>query len=75
MKKINLNKIDTIKRFVSVVNTFVSDVDIISGSITVDAKSIMALYTLDLSKDIYVKIISDNIDECRKFDEAMEEFK
>lgn len=75
MIKVNLNKIDDIKKFSNVVNSFVSDIDVVSGNIVIDAKSIMALYTLDLSKDIYVRIISDNVAECRKFDAAMEEFR
>lgn len=73
--RINLNNIDDIKNFIRVVETFISDIDVIAERTVLDAKSIMALYSLDLSQDIYVRIISDDITECRKFDAAMEEFR
>lgn len=72
--KINLNNVDDIKKFIEIVKGFDSDIDVISGSTVLDAKSILALYSLDLSKDIEVRIISDNVDERRKFDSMMDEF-
>ena len=73
--KINLNNIGDIKKFIKVVSNFMSDVDIIADRVFLDAKSIMALYSLDLSQDVYVRIISDDVIECRNFDAAMEEFR
>ena len=73
--RINLNNIGDIKKFIKVVSNFMSDVDIIAGRVVLDAKSIMALYSLDLSQDVYVRIISDDVIECRNFDAAMEEFR
>lgn len=73
--KINLNNIGDIKKFIKVVSNFMSDVDIIADRVVLDAKSIMALYSLDLSQDVYVRIISDDVIECRNFDAAMEEFR
>lgn len=73
--KINLNNIDDIKRFIKVVEKFMSDIDIVTDRVVLDAKSIMALYSLDLSQDVYVRIISNDINENRKFDAAMEEFR
>lgn len=73
--KINLNNIDDIKRFIKVVEKFMSDIDIVTDRVVFDAKSIMALYSLDLSQDVYVRIISNDINENRKFDAAMEEFR
>ena len=73
--KINLNNIGDIKKFIKVVSNFMSDVDIIADRVVLDAKSIMALYSLDLSQDVYVRIISDDVIECRNFDDAMEEFR
>ena len=52
-----------------------SDIDVITERTVVDGKSILALLSLDLSQDIYVRIISDNIAENRNFDAAMEEFR
>lgn len=73
--RINLNNIDDIKKFIKVATSFVSDIDVITERTVVDGKSILALLSLDLSQDIYVKIISDNIAENRNFDAAMEEFR
>ena len=73
--KINLNNIDDIKRFIKVVEKFMSDIDSVTDRVVLDAKSIMALYSLDLSQDVYVRIISNDINENRKFDAAMEEFR
>lgn len=73
--KINLNNIDDIKKFIKVVEKFMSDIDIVTDRVVLDAKSIMALYSLDLSQDVYVRIISNDINENRKFDAAMEEFR
>ena len=72
--KINLNSVDKVKRFIQVARGFISDIDIIADRACVDGKSILGLYALDLSKDVYVRIISDNTMEIRQFDAAMEEF-
>lgn len=73
--RINLNNIDDIKKFIKVATSFMSDIDVITERTVVDGKSILALLSLDLSQDIYVRIISDNITENRNFDTAMEEFR
>ena len=73
--KINLNNINDIKKFINISTSFMSDIDVITDRTVVDGKSILALLSLDLSQDIFVKIISDNIAENRKFDSAMEEFR
>ena len=73
--KVNLNRPEVVKRFLQVARTFLSDIDIMTESAVLDAKSIMGVYALDLSKDMYVRIISDDVEECRRFDAAMEEFR
>ena len=73
--KVNLNKPEVVKRFLQVARTFLSDIDIMTESAVLDAKSIMGVYALDLSKNTYVRIISDDVEECRRFDAAMEEFR
>ena len=73
--KIKLDTTDKVKKFIQIAREFASDIDIITESAVLDAKSIMGVYALDLSKDMYVRIISDDVIECRNFDAAMEEFK
>ncbi len=62
--KISLNSIDAVKAFVNDVTKFDCDFDLISGRYVIDAKSIMGIFSLDLSKDIDLSIhCDDNIDE------------
>lgn len=49
---VNLNHIDKVKNFVNTVVQFDCDVDLGSGRYCIDAKSIMGIFSLDLSKDI-----------------------
>ncbi len=62
--KINLNSIDAVKSFVNAVTKFDSDFDLVSGRYVIDAKSIMGIFSLDLSKPIDLNIhASDNLDD------------
>ncbi len=70
-----LNDVNTIKKFINVTRRFESDIDAFGARFQVDAKSILALFSVDLSKGIYVQILSDDKDEIEKFTSAMEEFK
>lgn len=72
--KIYLNA-SNIKSFISVTNKYESDIDVISNRVVLDAKSILGLYSLDLSQDIYVQIISDDVTEKRNFAADMEVFR
>ena len=62
--KISLNSIDKVKAFVNDVTKFNTDFDLVSGRYVIDAKSIMGIFSLDLSKPIDLNIHSENqIDE------------
>ena len=54
--KININTINDVKNFVSIVSRCDYDVDIVSGRYAIDAKSIMGIFSLDLSKPIDLNI-------------------
>lgn len=56
---INLDNFDKIKEFVNITSHLDYDLDLISGRYVVDGKSIMGIFSLDLSKPIEVKIIDD----------------
>ena len=64
MKTFNilLNSINDVKNFVNTVNKYDFDVDLTSGRYVVDAKSIMGIFSLDLSKPIKVEVFSDEAD-------------
>ncbi len=67
-----LNEIETVRTFVSqsMVQTF--DIDIVSGKYTVNAKSIMGIFSLDLTKP--VKLIAD-CDENHPFIKFCEQYE
>ena len=73
--KIKLDTAEKIKRFLQVTRSFLSDIDVMTDRASVDGKSVLGIYALNLSDDTYVRIISDNVAECRNFDAAMEEFR
>ena len=54
--KISLNSIDKVKAFVNEVTKFESDFDLVSGRYVIDAKSIMGIFSLDLSKPIDLNV-------------------
>lgn len=54
--KISLNSIDKVKSFVNDITKFDSDFDLVSGRYVIDAKSIMGIFSLDLSKSIDLNI-------------------
>ena len=54
--KISLNSIDKVKAFVNEISRFDCDFDLVSGRYVIDAKSIMGIFSLDLSKSIDLNI-------------------
>ena len=72
---INLNEVTKVNKFVNEVSKFESDIDIISGRYICDAKSLLAVFSYDLSKPVNIEIHSDNEEEIKRFNEVMEEFK
>ena len=61
--KISLNSIDKVKAFVNDITKFDYDFDLVSGRYVIDAKSIMGIFSLDLSKPIDLNIhAEDNAD-------------
>lgn len=48
--QISLNSIDKVKSFVNDITKFDVDFDLVSGRYVIDAKSIMGIFSLDLSK-------------------------
>ena len=62
--QISLNSIGKVKSFVNAISQFEYDFDLISGRYVIDAKSIMGIFSLDLSKPIDLNIHADsNIDD------------
>ncbi len=73
MKAFNiaLKSITDVKDFVNIVNRYDFDVDLSSGRYVVDAKSIMGIFSLDLSKPIRVQV---HTDDCGEFCDQIKAF-
>ena len=72
---INLNTIDKVVKFSREIITLDSDVNIYQDSRYYDAKSILAIFSLNMNQKHYIEIISDDENEIRKFNEIAEEYK
>lgn len=62
--QISLNSIDKVKAFVNDISKYDFDFDLVSGRYVIDAKSIMGIFSLDLSKpiDLNVHAEGSNLD-------------
>ncbi len=62
MKKVlvSINSIEKVKSFVRDVSDIDCELDLISGRYVVDAKSMLALFSLDLSQPIELAIHADD---------------
>jgi phosphotransferase system HPr-like phosphotransfer protein len=67
-----LKSINDVKDFVNISNKYDFDVDMTSGRYVVDAKSIMGIFSLDLSKSIKVEVHAEDYnkfyDEVKRFE-------
>ena len=54
--QILIDSIDKVKAFVNEIGRFDCDFDLISGRYVIDAKSIMGIFSLDISKPIELDI-------------------
>ena len=54
--QISLSSIDEVKQFVQRITLFDGDFELISGKYIVDAKSILGVFSIDLSKPVVLRI-------------------
>ena len=66
--QISLDSIEKVKNFVNTIAAYDFDFDLVSGRYVIDAKSIMGLFSLDLSKpiDLNVHIDDENSEDVKK---------
>lgn len=69
--EIFLKTIIDVKNFVNAINDFDFDVDLVSGRYVVDAKSIMGIFSLDLSRPITLRVFADDVEQ---FEAAIKDF-
>ena len=57
---LDLNSIEKVKGFVSVIDNIEGYFDLVSGRYVVDAKSIMGIFSMDLSGKVEFRILETN---------------
>lgn len=73
--EISLNSIEKAKSFCDLANTFHAEIDIMQERHISDAKSIMAIFSYDLTAPIKVGITTGYDPELQKFKKEMEKYK
>ena len=68
---IKLSLVENVNRFVNIVTRYPFEMDLRAGRHVVDAKSILGIFSLDLSKPITLEIYSD---ECEALLEDIKPF-
>ena len=61
-----LQAINDVKEFVNIVMKYDFDIDLVSGRYAIDAKSIMGIFSLDLSKPIPLNAHTDDAEDLLK---------
>ena len=72
--KILLNSINDVKYFVNAATEQLFDIDIVSGRYVVDAKSIMGIFSIDLTKPIMIEVHGSD-EEAAEFFEKIKQFE
>ncbi len=73
--EIKLSLAENVKTFVNIVNHFDFDMDLRSGRHVVDAKSILGIFSLDLSKPITLEVDDDKYKNEAKLAALLEAIK
>lgn len=68
---VKLGVVETIQKFYDVVSKMDYDIDLVRGRYIVDAKSVLGIYSLDLSKPVDVVLHCDNENEYHQFIEDL----
>lgn len=65
-RKVKLDNINSVKKFIEIVNKCDFNIDIVSHQRVIDAKSILGVLSLDLSDDLELRIYTDRCDRFLK---------
>ncbi len=68
---VKIATINDVKKFVATVMNFEYDIDLVSGRYAIDAKSIMGIFSIDLSKELKLVAHTNDATELKS---AIEEF-
>lgn len=74
MIKVQFRGLDSVKNFVNILSKFECDFDIVDKRYVIDAKSIMGLFSLDLTHPLDLKIYSEDEAVVKSVIESLDEF-
>lgn len=74
MIKIQFRGLDSVKNFVNILTRFENEFDIVDQRYVIDAKSIMGLFSLDLTHPLDLKIYSDDEAVIKNVIDSLDEF-
>lgn len=72
---IKLNEIDKIKTFVSIVNECCFDIEIQSDKYIINAKSIMGIFSLNLSKPVTLVVHTEDVKTIANIRKSLSDLK
>ena len=61
-RKVFLDNVEQVKAFVDLITPYPYEIDLISGRFLVDAKSILGIFSLDISKPVRLDIHAEECD-------------
>ncbi len=70
-----LSSIESVKKFVTLSSKYDFPVNLVTDKYMIDAKSIMGIFSLDLSKPLTLEVEDDGSAEVNDFIESLEAFK
>ena len=56
---VNIDSLDKIQAFVKIINEYTGRFDLVSGCSRVNAKSVMGIFSLDISRPLHLNIYND----------------
>ena len=71
---VSLGTIESVKNFVTKITEFEEDFDLIQGKYVIDAKSVLGIFSIDLSKPVLLRINADG-DRLEQIKKAVKEFE
>lgn len=70
--QVSLNTIDKVKSFVDKISEMNGEFNLVAGRYVIDAKSIMGIFSLDISKPLLLQV--QNIEDQEVFDKMIAEY-
>ena len=71
---VSLGTIESVKKFVTKISEFDEDFELICGKYVIDAKSILGIFSIDLSKPVLLRINAEG-DRLEQIKKAIKEFE